>query len=367
MTTACSASASARARSPAPSARLIAEETRAAHRSGRQHLHQHDQRKDQGEGRERRGSEDADVNGLEDRHQRDHQHGREVGQGEPQQGRQDRARDEGISAAFSARASGEASLAAAGIAPMPAEAPVTSAILFVSVALMFRLLCRSTARGLWPRDPGLQMLVRRARQPSRHRRPISWLAHRHPRSKAERRRRWHGASLRRTHGRHRRPRRRLGEPSRRIKAAPTALTRSGDLDSLMTSVIASVPALESLRISTPLGAVSIQVSSERCGSQEPTPWAKAGEQHARTVPIAVAARNVRIAESLPSDCYVGLMQTLRRVHQPPSRRPRCGSPQRGWARIRGEAALPGVGGSGSLHDGHHISLHERFLRVGARR
>jgi hypothetical protein len=58
----------------------------AAHRPRRQHLHQHDQRKDQRDGRQRRGSKDAHVYCFEDCHQRENQHGRQIGQGEPQQG-----------------------------------------------------------------------------------------------------------------------------------------------------------------------------------------------------------------------------------------------------------------------------------------
>jgi hypothetical protein len=66
----------------------------------------------------------------------------------------------------------------------------------------------------------------------------------------------------------------------------------------MTSIIASVPALESLWILISLGALSTHVSSECCGSQKPTPWAKAGEEHARTVPSAVAAISLGTANLL---------------------------------------------------------------------
>ena len=71
MTTACRASASARARSPAPSARLIAEETPPPIAPADSICISMIMREHQRDGRQRRGAEDADVDGLADRHQRD--------------------------------------------------------------------------------------------------------------------------------------------------------------------------------------------------------------------------------------------------------------------------------------------------------
>jgi hypothetical protein len=62
----------------------------AAHGPRREHLHQHDQRKDEGDGGELRGAENADVDRLSDCHQRRHQHRRQVRQRQAKQGRQDR-------------------------------------------------------------------------------------------------------------------------------------------------------------------------------------------------------------------------------------------------------------------------------------
>ena len=64
----------------------------AAHRAGRQHLHQHDEGKDQRDGSQLRGAEDAHVDGLENRHQCGDEHGRQIGRSQAQERRQDRAR-----------------------------------------------------------------------------------------------------------------------------------------------------------------------------------------------------------------------------------------------------------------------------------
>ncbi len=61
----------------------------AAHRAGREHLHQHDEGKDQGDGSELRGAQDAHIDGLEDRHQCGDEHGREIGRRQPEERRQD--------------------------------------------------------------------------------------------------------------------------------------------------------------------------------------------------------------------------------------------------------------------------------------
>jgi hypothetical protein len=67
-----------------------------AHRAGRQHLHQHDKRKDQGDGGQLGGAQDAHVDGLEDRDQRGDEHGRQIRRRQAQQCGQDWRREKRI-------------------------------------------------------------------------------------------------------------------------------------------------------------------------------------------------------------------------------------------------------------------------------
>ena len=60
----------------------------AAHGARRQHLHQHHHGEYQGDGGKLGGAEHADIDRLGDRHGGHHQHGREIWQRQPQQGRQ---------------------------------------------------------------------------------------------------------------------------------------------------------------------------------------------------------------------------------------------------------------------------------------
>ncbi len=60
----------------------------AAHGARRQHLHQHDHGEDESDGGKLGGAEHADIDRLGDRHGGHHQHGREIWQRQPHQGRQ---------------------------------------------------------------------------------------------------------------------------------------------------------------------------------------------------------------------------------------------------------------------------------------
>ena len=70
----------------------------AAHGPGREHLHQHDHGEHQRDGRQLRRAEDADIGRLADRHRGDHQHRRQVRQGQAQQRRQDRPLQQSVAA-----------------------------------------------------------------------------------------------------------------------------------------------------------------------------------------------------------------------------------------------------------------------------
>ena len=81
---ACRASAAARASSPEPSARLIAEDTPPPIAPADSICISMTIGKTRAMAASSRGAEDADVDGLGDRHRGDHQHGRQVGQRQPQ-------------------------------------------------------------------------------------------------------------------------------------------------------------------------------------------------------------------------------------------------------------------------------------------
>ena len=104
-----------------------------AHGPGRQHLHQHDHGENEGDRRQLRGSQDADVGRLADRHQRHDQHGGQVGQRQAQQRRQDRAGKQGAFRALrGGRRGGHATVSASyrrlGVMPAPPPHPLPCSV-----------------------------------------------------------------------------------------------------------------------------------------------------------------------------------------------------------------------------------------------